>query len=309
MKKILLLIILLSNSTFAQNSKEKELEQMKKVLPFVIKGLANEMKSEKELDEKSIGKFHKPWEIERKTKVEVKEIISALTDNYKFEIQENNKLWFSAHHKIFKTTKEIKNNDGELSNLYLEPVNINIFNSQGISIYNHKNKRIEKIKFNSGQINTHFKLDEQTEKLSGKINLALSEFTKIKFKELKKIDKNIQFSLDTIKNIQLIKVERNKAYFIFPFKTNEIEVSITNNNDGILKQSCTVIPKILYDFIIENELTDKNIDLFISELRYNDLYNKEFIYIYETNGVIENIYAYFKLNPEVLIKKEIMIKL
>jgi len=310
MKKIILLaLILFSSLNYSQNSEEKELEKMKKILPFLMKGLKSEMKSEKELDEKYFGKFHKPWEIEKKEKAEIEEIINALANNYKVEIQENNRLWFSTQHKVFKTIKEIENSDGLLSNLYLEPTKVNIFNEQGISIYNQKNKKIEKIKFISGQINTHLKIDEHPNKLNGKINLVFSEFSKIEFKEFKKTDKNIQFNLDTIKNVQLLKVQRNKAHFVLPFKTNEIEVTLTTNNDEILKKDCTVLPKKVYDFIVTNQLTDENIDLFISQLTYNDLYNKEFVYIYETNGIIENVYAYFKLNPKTLTEKEIMIKL
>lgn len=316
--KLILLLLLLnfSNIVIGQNN---DLDSFKKFLPYIIKGL-QKTKPQKQLDEKTVGVFQKPWNIKKLQDSETQDILKKLVDNKRFRIKKDYtgewKLDFFSKLKSFETIEEIHKSDGALSNTFIQVSEIKILDETNNSAYLNdekksiKNNESKELEFNSGQINTTFPIKKEYANLSGSIKITLKEYSQIEHKAFQKNDKDIEFNLGEFKGLKLLKIEKNKAYFVLPTKIDNIEITSTNKkNEKHASQSKSNIPKKIYDYATKDNLTDESIKLFIKNLSRQDVYEKQQMLIYETNGTIDNLYIYLKSKQADLISKKLNIEL
>ena len=312
----LLLLVSFSNVIIGQNN---DLDNFKKFLPYIIKGL-QQPKPEKQLDENTSGVFQKPWEVKKLQDSEIQNIIKKIIDNKRFKVKKDYtgewKLDFFSKLKNFESIEEIYKSNGALSNTFVQVSEIKILDEANSSAYFiNKNKSIKsneskKLNFNSGQVHTTFPIIKEYSNLNGSIKVTLKEYSKIRYKAFQKNDTDIEFNLGDIKNIKLLRIDKNKAYFILPKVVDNIEITSTNvKNETHSSQSISKIPKKVYDFATKDNLTDESINSFIKNLSKQDVYENYQMLIYETNGIIDNLYIYLKSNPIDLASKTIEIKL
>ncbi len=305
MKKLLVLLILFTsiNISYGQEVDSVDFENFKKFLPYMLKGMNEE--SSKELDEKTSWKFEKPWKVKALEKEHVNEILDTLSDNKEFEIEKDYqgewKLKFFSKLQDFETAEEIYKSNGLLSNVYIQISDIKILDEKGNSIYvTDQNKSVrsnesKELDFNSSQISTTFPINGDYKNVKGNIKITLKEFLDIQYMEFDKNARNVIFNLGEHKGIELLKVEKNKAYFVLPTVIKGLQIETTNEDDENFSSTSTFqLPKKIYDFAMIKDKTEEEISSFIEELSMDDVYRKSQIWIHETNGTIENLYIFKK---------------
>ncbi len=305
MKKLLVLLILFTsiNVSYGQEIDSVDFENFKKFLPYMLKGM-NEASS-KELDERTSGKFKKPWKIKALEKGKAEKILSKLVENRRFEIEKDYqgewKLKFFSKLQDFETADEIYESNGLLSNVYIQISDIKILDEKGNSIYvtgqnkSVRNNESHELDFNSSQINTTFPINGNYKNVKGNITITMKEFSDIQYMEFDRNARNVIFNLGGYKGIELLKVEKNKAYFVLPTVIKGLQIVSTNkNNENFSMNMVANFPKKIYDFGVIKGRTDEDINKFIEELSMDEVYRKSKILIYETNGTIENLYIFKK---------------
>lgn len=321
MKKTTKLLILFMSINFFSFGQEKDslgFENFKKFLPYVMKGISND--STKELDERTSGEFQKPWKVKRLQNGEVDEMFIKLVNNQEFKIEQDYrqewKLDFFTQLQSFETIEEIYKSNNALSNIVIQVSDIMILDDGGENIYLEDNTKIVKnneskeLTFNSGQINTTFPIRGEYISVNGSILLNILEYTNIVYKEFNEEFKNIEFDLGEYKGLKLLKVDRNRAYFILPTIIDDIEITSTNKqNEEFSSHSKLKLPYKVYDFVMNEKLDENTINSFIDKLTIEDVYEKSQILIYETNGSIENLYIHIKSKPINLGSKTLEIKI
>lgn len=320
--KVLSLItfIIFSNSVISQNNDSQEFEDYKKFLPFVIKGLTKDDKPKKTLDGETSGVFKKPWNIKKLQSSEIENIMNKLVENKRFKVRKDYtdewKLRFSSNFNTFSSFEEIRESNANLSNTFIKVSEIEILDENNISVYiddydkTLRSNESKELDFNGGQINTTFQIKEELSTLKGNITITLNEYSSVKYKELKKTENDVEFKIGEVKGIKLLKVLENRAYFILPTKLDDIEITATNiKKERFTSESKLYIPKKVYDFAKNNNITDETIKSFIDKLSIDDVYSKPQILIFETNGNIENLYFYIKSQEVNLGSKKVEIKL
>lgn len=308
----------ISLNLYCQKSDSTALNDFKKFLPYILKGMSTE--SSKELDQETSWEFYKPWKVAELKSEAVNDLLAKIEKNSTFDVSKDYtgewKLNFSSKLKDFETIQEIYESNGRLSNVYIKVSDISILDGNDEPIYvsdSEKNIRYNegnKLKFNSGQIHTTFPIKGEYRDAKGSIKVTLNEYSKIQFNEFDKAQTDISFDLGQYKNIKLLRIDKNRAYFILPSIIDDVEIKATNqDNEEFSSSSKSKLPKKIYDFGNKKELTDEEIKEFIESLTFDDVFKSEQMLIYETNGDIENLYIYLKSDQKELGSKILNIKI
>ncbi len=308
----------ISLSLFCQKSDSTALNDFKKFLPYILKSVGEE--SSKELDQETSGEFSEPWKVAKLKSEEVSDLLTKIEQNATFNVKKDYtgewKLNFSSKLKDFEIIQEIYESNSRLSNVHIEVVDISIIDSNDEDIYysdpekNIKYNEGNKLNFNSGQIHTSFPIKGEYQDAQGSITVTLNEYSKVQFKEFDKSQTDISFDLGQYKNIRLLRIDKNRAYFVLPVIIDDIEITATNqDNEKFNSSSKSKLPKKIYDFGNKKDLTEEEINEFIKSLTFDDVFKSEQMLIYETNGDIENLYIYLKTNPKELASKVLNIKI
>lgn len=308
----------ISLNLFCQKSDSTALNDFKKFLPYILKGIGTE--SSKELDQETSGEFYKSWKVANLKSEEVSDLLAKIEENATFSVAKDYtgewKMNFSSKLKDFETIQEIYKSNGRLSNVYIKVSDISILDANNDPIYisdsekNIKYNEGNKLNFKSGQIHTTFPIKGEYPNAKGNIKITLNEYSKIQFKEFDKSQTDISFDLGQYKNIRLLRINKNRAYFVLPAIIDDIEITATNqDNEKFNSSSKSKLPKKIYDFGNKKDLTDEEINEFIKSLTFDDVFKSEQMLIYETNGDIENLFIYLKTNPKELASKVLNIKI
>ncbi len=317
----LITIFIFSNLVYGQKKDTTDLKELKKYLPFVIKAIQkdkNNVTIEK-LDNRVVGIFKKPWEVKKLNQETITNIITSIIENHTLHIEQDyRKKWnldFFSQISKNNTIKDVYNSNDILSNTFVSVSEIVLLDENNNSIIDKQGRKVQinqetDLNFYSGGIDVDFPIKKQYKNIKGSIKLTIRRFETIKYKELLKSDKNIEFDLGDIKGIKLLKVENNKAYFYLPSLIKNIKISSTDKENKTYAENAIVpIPKSVFDFGMKDNLNDESINLFIENLTVEDVYKKPQILMYQTNGTIENLYIYLKLNPIDLTSRTLEIKL
>ncbi|MBO0589906.1 hypothetical protein I2486_00665 [Cellulophaga sp. E16_2] len=312
---LLLLSICVSNICFGQEKDSLEFKRFKKFLPYVIKGIQDEKQSNDNINEKTAGLFNKPWLINKLDIQEAENIATSLASNNIVSIEKNHSgIWNLDIFSILNTSISTELTSASidlLPNIFVEILDTELNDSSGNSVIDvGADEKNIKSSFNNRSINLTIPLNGEYKNVNGTIDISINEFVEVFFKEFKKVDKNIKFNLGKIDRIELIKIEKNRAYLLLPSKLSEIEIIPTNKVDEIFSEKAKLtVPKTIYEFSKNKNLTDESIKNFVNDLSYDDAYNNEQIVVIETNGVIENLYVFIKSNSKRLSKATMEIKL
>lgn len=317
---LLITFLTLTNLIFGQKN-EEELKQYKQFLPYIIKGVKeskNNLTSEK-LDNRVVGEFNKPWEVKKLNKETSEQTIISIIENYSLNSEQDYRekwnLNFSSTINKNSAIEDTSKSDYILSNTLISISEIKLFDEQNNSIIEKEERKIKinqstNLEFHSAGINIVFPLEKEYKSIKGSIKLTLVEFETIKYKELKKSDTNIVFDLGDVKGIELLKIDNNKAYFYLPTLIESITIVSTNKENKKYAESTIMpIPKSVYEFGLKDNLNDELIKSFAENVTLEDITKKPQILIYQTNGIIENLYIYLKSNPIDLTSRKIEIKL
>ncbi|EIJ40341.1 hypothetical protein JoomaDRAFT_3398 [Galbibacter orientalis DSM 19592] len=321
-KQIILLIALLtfSNLIFGQKS-EKELKEYKQFLPYIIKGLkdSKENFSTEKIDQRTVGLFQKPWLTKKIEKEIAEDILNSIIDNKSYNIEKDYRekwnLNFSSQINANKVIRDVYNSNTLLANLFITISDIEFVDANKISIIDTVERKIQinqsrKLHFQTGGVQSSFPLKKEYGNVSGSMNLTLTEYQTISYKEFNSSNENETFDLGNEKELKLLKIENNKAYFYLPKLIDNIKISTTNKKGEEYGENAKMqIPKTIFDYGTGENMTESNTKSIIDNLTLKDINEKPQILLYETNGTIENLYIYLKTNPKELISKRVEIKL
>lgn len=318
MKKVTIFIIhcFLCLTVIAQKKDIQGFENFKKVLPYMIKGLSKE--TPKNFSDNTSGKFYKPWDIEKLSLDEIKNITEKLEKNKRFRVRKEYtgiwKLSFFSKLKNYESIKAIYEADGRLSNVFVTIDSINALDEKGSSIIiknegSIKNNEGTTLTFNSGQVTTTFPVKKEYEKITGSIQISLHEYANFYHQSFSKKDTK-SFNLGNNKGLKILKIVKNKAYIEVPTKIENLEiVSVNKKGERFSSNTKTFLPKKVYDFVEQGKTNEEEVNNFIKNLKYEDVYSGSKIIIYEANGIIKNLYLYIKSTPKKLNTQNIVISL
>ena len=316
-KKIILITFCISNSLFGQSEIE-ELNQIKQFLPYTIKAIQEDEK--KELNQRTAGIFEKPWLVKKINTEIAQDILSSVVENKRFNIEKDyNEKWsVDFYSKINPNSyiKDVYNSNRLLSNVFVELSNIQFYDYNDMSIIDNIERNIKvnqstKLNFHTGSIQSNFPItNDYYNKASGSLQMSLMEYQEISFVILKKDDVNKNFKLGNKKGFKLLKIDNNKAYIYLPYPIDNIIITSTNDkNEKYGEHAEMILPEKVFNYAIGNDVNEKSTEELIEQLTVEDFEKKSQILMYQTNGTIENLYIYLKINPKVLASKTIKIKL
>jgi len=311
-------ILSVSNSIYAQELDTVGFNNFKRVIPYMIKGMAKEKSAN--INDITAGQFVKPWKVEKLSIEESNTVLDRFVFNSEFEIEQDYnddwKLRFFSKIEDHPTIEAIYKSNEIFSNAFIAISNIEIVDSIGNDIYvNGSDKRIKdniatELNISSSQISTNFLIGKKHDSVGGSFTLSLKEFETINFKEFENSFDSVSFDLGNYKNLTLLKVEENKAYFITPTKIENIEISATNeNNETFASNGKGNLPIRIYEFAKTKNTDDDAINKFIETLTIDEVYKGAQVIVYETNGFIKNLYIYIKSEPKILASRKLRIKL
>lgn len=317
--QILILSILSTTAIFGQKIDTTQFKQFKKFLPYIINNLkeTKENPNIKQLNERTIEVFKKPWKLKTLNSETHTKIINSIVENYSFKIKDYKNKWYLQFFSQINSNNEIKDiykSNGILSNYFITSEIIKLTNKNNVSVI-EENVRVKinqttNTKFYTGSISFSVPIKEEIKNINGEIKLKLRKYEIIKFKELNKNDNNLIFNLGRVKGLKVIKIEKNRAYLYLPKKIKGIEIVATNKkNEEFAEKSTLLLSKNVFEFAMKDNLKESEITKFIDKLTLNDIKDKPHILIFETNGIIENLYVYLKYNPKEIISKIIEVKL
>ncbi len=321
------LLYILFVFTTILHSQNEQLLRYKKELPKVIDYI-EQLQVDKgsffahQENEKVIDSFQKPWEMNLLNKELAKDILDVLEKNKSYHVKRSyydptkwNFIFscFSARAAGEKIRNFFFRYD-PYPNLFITISNIKLVDSNNVSIAMKKETRTDVVKdamFNNVvRFDGYIPITDKSEKIHGSIDLSLKTFKKIDHKSFNKEDKEVAFNLGDIEGLQLIKIEKNKAYFYLPKYIDDIEIVSTNKKEKMFAvQQEFICSKIIVDYAMGGKVKKKSTELLIENIKEEDLIDKPQILIHETNGTIENLYIYKKSNPVILNSKKIEISI
>lgn len=312
-KIILLLLICGSNILFGQNE-NNQLNQVKKFLPYVIKGLQETNSQPQKLDQRTVGIFEKPWETPKVKKEIAEDLLNAIITNKSFDVEKDysGKWNFNFSSKINKNSyiKDTYNSNHLLANLFVEVSNTVLTNKNNESIIDKEKRQVRinkvtQLNFHTGVIQNNVPIKKSYPKVTGSMHLSLKEFEKIAVKEFKPNSKNEKFDLGNIKGLKLLKIENNKAFLYLPKAIENIKIISTNQKDEKYGQHAKMsMPKKVFDYATGTNVNANATKLLIDELTMEDFQEKPQILVYQTNGTIANLYVFVKSTPIELTAKK-----
>jgi hypothetical protein len=315
-----LIIIFTSNFIFGQTKDNTEVEQIKKFLPYIIKGLQeiDKKPTTKKIDQRVVGLFEKPWLAKKIEQETARELLNSIFKNKSSNIKKDYRgkwnLNFSSQINPNKVITDVYNSNAILGNVFVTISNVELIDDNNVSIIETEERKIKinqskKINFQTGGLQISFPLKKEYKNVAGSLNLTLKEFQSINYKEFNSNSKNEVFDLGGTKNLKLLKIENNKAYFHLPKAIENIKISSTNKKgEKYGENSKMSIPKVIFDYGTGGNITESDTKSLIENLTLEDLKEKPQVLMYETNGTIEQLYIYLKSNPKDLISKKMEIK-
>lgn len=306
---IIIIILSISLNLHSQNENDSiSLIKFKKFLPYIL-----EPESDNEypkIDNRVSGIFEKPWKLkntnENKALSILEEFIDKSTVSTEIDFKKLPRLKFSSNIRNIDISK------CENLNIIIEDFKIKDSKDNSIVRINNGNQKYNESKildFDNNNLIRTFPITNKLDTIFGEINFSINEYRKFSFKEILKTDRNLNFEIENFK-IKLLKIEKNKAYFLLP--KNKIEnliiVGINKKGEKYTSEMTIQLPKKVFDFKSKQDLTNKKlVNEFINSLSYNDIFNSENILTFKTNGEIEKLFVYKKSENLKLGEKEYLI--
>lgn len=308
---ILLITLIISTSIFGQEKDSLKFDRFKKFLPYSIKGIQDIQQSDDNISERTSGMFEKPWTTKKMDMNLAKRLGDKIAQSNIIRIKKTSRGM--PYLNILSTINLLSTDEKENSfpNVYIEVLNAKINDNNGKPAINTEdNEPINSPYNDNGTVELKIPLKENYEHLNGTVEISVNEFDNVVFKELNKDNESIKFDLGTTKGIELLKIEKNRAYILFPSKIPEIKIKATNeSNEKFAENGKLTVPKRVYEFSKSENLTEESIQNFINTISYEEAFNSPKVVILETNGIIENLYVYLKQEPKRLSATTVEIKL
>ena len=290
----------------AQTVDSTEYKQFKRILPFVIKNIsAGDQSTTNEMERAEKKEFVAPWQMNQFDESQIKDFVQKLQTESKYELKEarrgdNMNLNIYSTLQNFREEPELKE---EFKNIIIEISNFKILNEKGENIYLKDNKNAlqpkldgrQQITMQGAQFNCLIPVAKNYTNVKGSIDLTIQEKSKFVFQELSKSDTASNFDFDGT-NMELIKIEGNKAYLRSASKVDDLKMlSVNVENRKHNQTSVLSIPEMIYLKAQEENLSEEDITAFVDEYSMEDFNSQKdeaTIMIFQSSGNIGKLYLY-----------------
>jgi hypothetical protein len=308
---ILLITLIISTSIFGQEKDSLKFDRFKKFLPYSIKGIQDIKQSDDNISERTSGVFEKPWTTKKMDINLAKSLCDKIVQSNIVRVKKTSRG--NPYLNILSTVNLLSTDEkvNSFPNVYIEILNAQINDNNGkLAVNSEDNDPINSPYNENGTVELKIPLKEEYEHLNGKVEISVNEFDNVVFKELNKNNESVKFDLGTTEGIELLKIEKNRAYLLFPSQIPEIIIKATNkSNEKFAENGKLTVPKGVYEFSKGQNLTEESIQNFINTISYEEAFNSPKVVILETNGIIEKLYVYLKQEPKRLSTTTVEIKL
>lgn len=302
---IILLLFCFSNKVSSQTVDSSEYKQFKRILPFVIKSI-NENIETKSLEAERVqeSEFIAPWELSPFDQSEIEVFLNKLKSDCVFETKEARGDYVNLNiYTTFQNFREEPKLKKEFENLIIEISNFDIVNENNEDIYLADKANILQPKLNGrqqvtmqgAQFNTLIPISKNHSNVSGSVEVMIKQKSEFIHQEFSKDDTPMSTEINGVA-IDLVQLTGNQAIFRSATKLNDLKlISVNGDNKKHKQSSLTQLPEKIYLKAIEESLSEDDITEFVqaySMEQFNNKHNEPTMIIYESSGNIAKVYMY-----------------